>query len=58
MERITPAQAQTLRYLGSENPDGTIWEAVLDSIDRAIAPVYMIEDGCRHFFESAKEVTQ
>ena len=55
MERITHAQAETLRYLGSENPDGSIWDSVSDSIDRAIAPVYMIEDGCRHFFESAKE---
>jgi len=55
MERITPAQAEPLRYLGSENPDGTIWESVSDSIDRAIAPVYMIEDGCRHYFESAME---
>ena len=55
MERITPAQAETLRYLGSENPDGSIWESVLDSIDRAIAPVYMVEDGCKHYFESAKE---
>jgi hypothetical protein len=56
MQKITPAQAETLRYLGSENQDGTIWESVLDSIDRAIDPVYMIEDGCRHYFESAKEI--
>ena len=58
MQRITPAQAETMRYLGSENPDGSIWESVLDSIDRAIAPVYMVEVGCRHYFESAKEITQ
>jgi hypothetical protein len=58
MRRITPAEADTLAYIGSENPDGSIWESVLNSLDRAIDPVYMIEDGCKHYFESAKETTQ
>lgn len=41
----------TARYIGSETPDGYMEEAVADALDRAIEPAYIIEDGCRSFFD-------
>ena len=55
MRRISQADAEGLRYIGSENPDGSIYEAAADAIDQALFPVFFIDsDGARHYFEGAR----
>jgi len=39
-------------YLGSENPDGSIYEEVQNLIDEAIEPVALFDkDGFYHYFD-------
>ena len=58
MERITPAQAESLPFIGCRTPDGYLGE-IADHLDRAIAPVFYDDpDGFRWYFESAQEVTK
>jgi hypothetical protein len=55
MKRINEADAEGLRYIGSENPDGSVYEAAADAIDHALNPVFFIDkDGARHYFEAAE----
>jgi len=38
-------------YLGSENPDGSIYEEVQNLIDEAIEPVALFEENFYHYFD-------
>ena len=43
-------------YLGSEEGDGSMYESLANSIDRALDPVrFRDENGIHHYFEAAKE---
>ena len=43
------------RYIGTENDDGTLYEAAADRLEEAIEPAYIREDnGARSFFDIAK----
>lgn len=55
MQRITPAQAGNLPYICSSEPDGTMYEAAANLLDRAIAPAFFEDTNGRHYFETAKE---
>jgi hypothetical protein len=43
-----PASA---RYIGSEDCPGQLAEWLADAIDRAIEPVFVKADGCKHYFD-------
>jgi len=59
MRRINEVDAEGLRYIGSENPDGSMYEAAADAIDRALYPVFFIDkDGARHYFEGARHYSK
>lgn len=52
MKRITPETLpETAKYLGSELPDGSMHEKTADLIEQADDPAFLIEDGCRHYFD-------
>lgn len=41
-------------YLGSENPDGTVFESLADALDDALEPVELIDEHGSHYFETAR----
>lgn len=46
------------RYIGSENADGTLYEAAADRLAEALEPAFIREDdGTRSFFDIAKVTT-
>ena len=38
-------------YLGSEDCPGQISEGLSDALDSAVEPVFIREDGAKHFFD-------
>lgn len=49
---MKPYENPELVYLGSENPDGTITEALADALDAAQdLTTYRDSEGTRHFFD-------
>lgn len=52
MKRLTlQTLPETAKYIGSELPDGSIHERTADLIEQALIPAFIVEDGCRHFFD-------
>ena len=52
MKRLTlETLPETAKYLGSELPDGSMHEKTADLLDQADNPAFIIDDGCRHFFD-------
>ena len=41
----------TARYLGSEDSPGYISEWLADAVDMAIEPVFVKENGLKHYFD-------
>ena len=53
MRRITPREADTLRFICARAPDGSISEVEADRLDEALEPVYFDDaDGWRVYFEA------
>lgn len=53
MKRITPREADTLRFICARAPDGSMSEAEADRLDEALEPVYFDDDGWRVYFDAA-----
>ena len=54
MRRITPKEAENLRFICGRAPDLSMSEAEADRLELAIEPVYFDDaDGWRMYFEAA-----
>lgn len=42
-------------YLGSTDGDGSAYESLADTLEFAIEPVCLIDDGVKHYFDLAVE---
>lgn len=56
MKRLTLATLpEHARYIGTENDDGTLYEAAADRLEEALEPAYILENnGARSFFDIAQ----
>ena len=53
MKRITPREADALRFICARAPDGSMSEAEADLLEEALEPVYFDDaDGWRVYFEA------